>query len=186
MGNPLLPRFQVHAWSEEIGDHPLEHKTSIVRVVRKQRRLLSFVKQNGAGIQVGSPGLPERMIGFLGRIFDLAGGRLSSATFDQIAAAEKRVTDAVGELLPVDDALFERTRAVDWRAQPHLLDELGCSLLDPRLDAPYAADRAEALKLYLLLWVAVEVLDGNWKPPTSFMGDPVYRYVDLPPRAVES
>lgn len=179
--NAYIPRVQIHDWSEDIGSHPLEHKTAIVRVVRTQRKLLAFIKQNDGAISAGSKGLPSRMLGFVARLFDLAGGKLRSPTWDQIKAAQARVMAEVDGLLPPDASLPERVRAVEWRAQPHVLDELLTALFDERVPLDRRFEPAEALKLFLLMWVCVEVMDANWRPRSSFVGEPVYRYSDIAP-----
>jgi hypothetical protein len=181
--NAYIPRVQVHDWSEDIGSHPLEHKTAILRVVRTQRKLLAFVKQNSDSIAAGSQGLPGRLLGFVARLFDLSGGKLRSPTWDQIRAVQTRVMAEVDGLLPADGGVPERVRAVDWRAQPHVLDELLTALFDERVPLDRRFEPGEALKLFLLLWVCVEVMDQNWKPRGSFVGEPVYRYSDIPPLA---
>ena len=32
-------------------------------------------------------------------------------------------------------------------------------------------DPTQSALIYVLLWTAVEALDGNWSPPTGFTGD---------------
>ncbi|MFT4624381.1 MAG: hypothetical protein ACI8PZ_003040 [Myxococcota bacterium] len=179
--NAYIARVQVHDWSEDIGSHPVEHKTAIVRVVRTQRKLLAFVKQNSESIAAGSSGLPERLLGFVARLFDLAGGKLRAPSWDQVRAAQDRVTAELDALLPADGGVPERVRAVEWRAQPHVLDELLTALFDERVPLDRRFEPAEALKLFLLMWVCVEVMDSNWRPRSSFQGEPVYRYVDIAP-----
>ncbi len=179
--NPMIPRVTIHDWSEDIGAHPLEHRTAILRVVRSQRKLLAFVKQNSDQIEAGSAGLPGRMLGFIARLFDLAGGKLRSPTWDQIREAQDRVVGTVDQLVPPGADMAERVRAVLWRAQPHMLDELLASLFDERLEPEHRFPPQEAFKLFLLMWVCVEVMDANWRPRKSFQGDPVYQTVDIAP-----
>ena len=51
MHNPLIPRAQVHAWSEAIGADPATHQPAIQRLIREQRRLTRFVEENAAGMK---------------------------------------------------------------------------------------------------------------------------------------
>ena len=53
--------------------------------------------------------------------------------------------------------------------------------VDERVPLDRRFEPAEALKLFLLMWVCVEVMDANWRPRSSFVGEPVYRYSDIAP-----
>ena len=46
-------------------------------------------------------------------------------------------------------------------------------------------DPTELLKIYLLMWVATEVLDGNWRPAKAFAGESEYAYVHIEPKKPE-
>ena len=122
-------------------------------------------------------------------MFDMAGGRLKSASWGQIRDAEKRIAAVVPELMPVDDQFPERLRAVAWRAQPHILDEAIMSLFDRDDDdleeGEEPLDQVECVKLFFLVWVAVEVLDANWKPPKNFQGEADYTYKHIEPEKKE-
>jgi hypothetical protein len=177
----FLPRQQVRDWCEDIGQHPLEHKAAILRVVRSQRKLLALIKQNQDAVGMGSPRMPERLFGLICRLFDLAGGALREPRLDAIAEAQERVLATLPSLLPADSDLPSRVRAIPWRAQPHVLDELLTALFDARLGPEDRSEPAAALKLFLLLWTAIEVLDGSWKPGARTPLEPTYQWVDLPP-----
>ena len=170
--NPAIPRALVSQWSQDIGASPIRHKPAMLRIMRRQRNLLKWTIQNGRPIELGSSGLPERMLGLIARLFDLCGGRLKPATAPQIEQCQQRVMSSLDELLPADSEFPSRVRTLAWRAQPHILDEILDTLFHKSDDSETSFNPTEAFKLALLLWVCVEVLDENWQPPSSFRGEP--------------
>ena len=177
MSNPLIPRARVHAWSEEIGEDPTRHQSAIQRLVKEQRRLSKFVEENARSMETGvTGGVAVYLIGVVLRMFDLAGGRLRNVTWDDVRAAEKKVKGLVDRVLPLDDGFVARAREVP-RAQAHILDEALYALFErDQKDSEQALDRAEALKVYLLMWVATEALDPQWTPPRDFAGAETYTF----------
>lgn len=176
MSNPYLPRALVHTWSETIGNSPENHQAAIARLIRDQRRLAKFVEENAKSLQGATGQVAVYFIGVVLRMYDLAGGRLRNVTWEDIRSCESFVQGAVGSVLPEGDGLVARARAVP-RAQPHVLDEALYALFEraPEEGVP-PIDPTEALKLYLLLWVAVEALDRNWTPPKGFSGPTEYQF----------
>lgn len=181
MPNPYLPRQQVHEWSDAIGNDP--ENPALQRLLKQQRRLSRWIEENAENLSGPTAGVALYLVGVVARIFDLAGGRLKAATWEQVREAEKRVLAAVDELLPLDDSLPERARAISWRAQPHILDEALMALFErpKQLEEEQELDLGETLKVYLIMWVATEVLDQNWQPPKGFQGETEYRYVHIEP-----
>jgi hypothetical protein len=82
-------------------------------------------------------------------------------------------------ILPVDAGLPERARALS-RAQAHVLDEALYALFEraPAEGEP-PIEQNEALKIYLLMWVAAEALDANWTPPKDFAGEASYTFTPV-------
>lgn len=183
MPNPYLSRETVHAWSEDIGNHPEDHSAALTRLLRDQRRLVNFVKENQEDMGPATGGVATYLFGVVIRMFDLAGGRLKGATWAQVRAAQARVAEAAGQVLPLDDGFAERVRQVEWRAQPHVLDEALMALFEreDRGEEEVDLDPAEAAKVFFLLWVATEVLDTNWKPRRDFQGETTYVHVPIDP-----
>lgn len=182
MANASIPRATVHAWSEEIGDNAIAHQTALTRLLKEQRRLTRFIEENAANLQGASGGVTVYLIGVILRMFDMAGGRLKGATWAQLREASVRVQSVAGDLLPIDDGLGERFRAVSWRAQPHILDEAYMALFEAtRSEEEENLSQEEAFKILLLLWVVTEVLDGNWRPAPGFAGDTEYVYTHVEP-----
>ncbi len=181
MPNPLLPRAQVHEWSEHIGSNPDRHQSTITRLVRDQRRLSRFVEENAKGMASGlTGGVAVYLIGVVMRMFDLAGGRMRDVTWEQVRAAEAKVQALVPQVLPLGDGLVERLRAAPC-AQPHVLDEAIFALMERSSKAEETPlDETEAFKVYLLLWVATEALDANWTPPKGFTGESTYTFTPVP------
>jgi len=187
MPNAYIPRDQVHAWSEAMSDDVEAHQASLTRLLKEQRRLSKFIEENAQSMQPATSGVSQYMTGVVVRMFDLAGGRLRSATWAQVREAAAKVQGAIGELLPLDDGFAERARSVDWRAQPHILDEALMALFDRAQEEDEAElEMAECLKVYLMMWVATEVLDGNWKPSKNFEGESSYTYVHIEPKKPEA
>jgi hypothetical protein len=183
MPNPYIPRPLVHLWSESIGENAQEHQSTLQRLLRDQRRLTRFVEENSESMHRTTAGVAVYFFGVVARMFDLAGGRLRGATWEQVRAAEARIQGVIGDLLPLDDGLPDRLRKVEWRAQPHVLDEALMALLErKRRDNEAEVPREESLKIFFLVWVCVEVLDQNWSPPGSFEGQSAYEFypIELP------
>ncbi len=183
MPNAAIPRALVHEWSDRIGEDPATNQASLSRLLKEQRRLGRFVEENRESMDAATGGVTTYLVGVFARIYDLAGGRLKMATWEQVRDAEQRVAAAVPDLLPVDDGFPERVRQVTWRAQPHILDEALMALFD-RAKRDDEADLAgpEKAKIFFLLWVANEVLDANWKPASGFQGETSYTYVHIEPK----
>jgi len=163
----ILDRERVHAWSEAMGEEPAKHQAAIQRLLREQRRLSKFVEQNARSLTGVTGGVAVYLIGVVLRMFDLAGGRMRTISWDDIRDAERRVQPIALELLPFDEGFVARAKAVD-RAQPHVLDEALYALFERETkDGEAAMDPEECGKVYLLLWVAVEALNTGWTPPSA-------------------
>jgi len=188
MPNPIIPRDQVHAWSEAIGDQPENHQAALTRLLKDQRRLTRFIEENAENLEGVTAGVSVYLTGVIVRMFDLAGGRLRSATWAQIREAEAKVNATVPDLMPLDETLPERARNSN-RAQPHILDEALMALFER--DADEEEDEAqldplEAIKTYLMLSVVTEVLDSNWRPAKDFQGEDEYTYKHIEPKKREA
>lgn len=182
--NAFLPRDWVHARSEEIGETALSEQSALSRLLKDQRRLTRWLEENAGNLEPVSGGVAVYLFGVVARMFDLAGGRLRKATWEQVRSAEKRVGSAAGSLLPFDEGFQERVRTIEWRAQPHLLDEALMNLFDREAgDDEEDLAPTEAGKVFFLLWVAIEVLDQNWKPGSALelTEDGAYVHIDPPP-----
>jgi len=180
MGNPYLPRERVHAWSEGLSEQPEGHQAAITRLLKDQRRISRHVEENAAHLQGMTAGVAMYLVGVIVRMFDLAGGRLRKATWDDLRAAEQRVSGVVERLLPVDEGFVGRARDVP-RAQPHILDEALYALFVREEDGETEEqlDDLEAFKVYLMMWVATEALDANWTPPKDFEGPTDYVFTPV-------
>lgn len=179
MSQPMLPRESVHEWSDAIADHPDKHQAAIARLLRDQRRITRFVEQNASNMSGTAPSVAIYLIGVVARMFEIAGGQLRAATWDDVRAAEKSVNASAASLLPLDAGFLKRARAIQ-RSQPHVLDEaLYALFVRKHDDEEQTLDNVESFKVYLMMWVATEVLSKNWKPPASFEGSTDYRHAPV-------
>lgn len=184
--NPHIPRETVHAWSEMLAAHAAEHTAALQRLIREQRRLTRFIEENQKQMNPATTGVCIYMTGVIARMFDLAGGRLRTATWDDVRAAEQRVGRYVDQLLPVDGGVPQRLAAIADRAQAHIVDEAAMVLFESeRSEGEEPLDAVENFKVLLLSWVVTEVLDANWSPPRDFAGEAVYAYHRIEPRKAE-
>lgn len=180
--NPHIPRATVHAWSDLLADHATEHTTSLQRLIKDQRRLTRFIEENQKQMNPATTGVCIYMTGVIARMFEMAGGRLKTASWDDVRAAEARVKAHVGALLPLDDGFLGRLHAIADRAQAHIVDEAAMVLFESeREEGEEELDKVEALKVLLLSWVVTETLDANWTPPKGFEGEAAYAHVALKP-----
>ena len=192
MSNAFIPRSQVHAWSEAIGDDPQAHQAALNRLLKDQRRLTRFIEENAENLEGWSAGVATYLTGVIVRMFDLAGGRMRSATWAQIREAEARVNALIPEFMPLDETLPERAHT-GKRAQPHILDEALMALFhrftlerdEDEEPEPGELSPIEAVKTYLMLSVVTDVLDSNWRPPKGFEGETEYSYVHIEPKVEE-
>jgi hypothetical protein len=162
----ILDRDTVHAWSEAMGDDPAPHQAAIQRLLRDQRRLSKFVEENAKSLTGVTGGVAVYLIGVVLRMFDLAGGRMHTISWDDIRDAERIVQPRAVDLLPFDEGFVARAKAVE-RSQPNVLDEALYALFErDTKDGEAAMDPEECGKVYLLLWVAVEALARSWSPPS--------------------
>lgn len=181
--NPHIPRVTVHAWSDMLAEQAERHTTALQRLIKEQRRLTRFIEENQKQMHPATTGVCIYMTGVIARMFELAGGRLKSATWEDVRAAEQRVGAKVGALLPLDDGFLGRLHAVTDRAQAHIVDEAAMVLFESeREEGEEELDKVEALKVLLVSWVVTEVLDANWSPGKDFVGEAAYAHVAIAPK----
>lgn len=103
------------------------------------------------------------------RIFQQCGGKLGRVGAAEIDAATKRIREASAGLMPVDAGFPDRVRALEWRAQPHILDEALNALFEreERKDNEVDLDLNQAARVFLMLWAATEALEGVWAAPRA-------------------
>jgi hypothetical protein len=179
MSNPAILRPQVHRLSEECSADQEGFKSTATRLIKNQRRLSRFIEQSFAGLEL------EPQVGFVTaqvsvymlsvslRVFDKLGGRLRKVTTDDINAATARIQAVTDQVLPADDGLPARTRAIEWRAQPHLLDEILWALFERNSKKEEEVDLPSDISalVFMTLWVSIEALDANWTPPKGWSPD---------------
>lgn len=169
MPNHYIPRAAVRSFVDDIADHRDRHKSVITLLVRSQRRLAKYVDGSSRTIGVGKRHTAVYLLGVVLRVFDLAGGRIKTVPLPAVLEVEKRIGGYAKDLLPIDEELPTRLRGIEGRAQPHLLDEMVMDLVGHD-----DLDPIEMLKMFLLMWIVVEVVDAHWAPSKDFGGEETY------------
>jgi len=164
-----IPRDDVHTISESCAEQQQRFSSIATRLVKDQRRLSRFVKKEVPAIAGQEGQVALYLYAVVIRIFEAYGGRLSQARQVNIDAARERVRAHAAGLLPFDDDFPERVRAIEERAQPHILDEALHALFerDEVEDNEIDVDLDKAGLIFLILWAVTEALDDVWTPPKT-------------------
>ena len=176
MPNLAISRDEVHRLAEGCSDEGDAFQSTASRLIREQRRLSRFFEQNAEPMGPMAGQVALYMLSVSIRIFELIGGRLAKVNGTDLADASARVQAAVrsAELLPAGDDFAERAKSVGWRAQPHLLDEVLWALFErdeEKKEGEVDIEPDQSALVYIMLWVAIEALDRNWRPPASWGPD---------------
>ena len=92
-------------------------------MLKDQRRLSKFFEKNVGSLGGQSGEVALYMLAVIVRIYDQVPGRMRKVSGAVIDEASARVNGVTASLLPFDEGFPGRVRGVDWRAQPHILDE---------------------------------------------------------------
>lgn len=169
MSNPAISRERVHALAEACSEQAEDFQSTAARLLKHNRRLSRFFEQNVEPMGAMAAQVGLYMLSVSLRIFDQVGGRLDRVTGSELNIAAGRIDTIAAQVLPADDGFVARCKAIDWRAQPHLLDEIIWALFerDELNEGEVDIEPENAAMVYLMLWVAIEALDGNWKAPAE-------------------
>ncbi len=169
--NPAIPREQVHRLAEACSDEGEAFQPTASRLIKEQRRLSKYIESNVQHLGPMPAQVALYMLTVTLRIFEQTGGRMRKAGGRDLEAATARIQAVTDDLLPADQGFAERAKAVEWRAQPHILDEILWALYerddDEKKEGEVDLEPQESALVYLVLWLAVEALDANWKAPAS-------------------
>jgi hypothetical protein len=170
MSNPAILRPQVHRLAEACSSEGEAFQSTATRLIKQQRRLSRFFEQNFEPMGPMAGQVSMYMLSVSIRIFEQTGGQLRKVPGRDIDEATARIMAAADALLPADDGFAARARAVSWRAQPHLLDEVLWALFDrdEKQEAEVDLEPGISAMVYLMLWAAVEALDLSWTPPKGW------------------
>jgi hypothetical protein len=170
MANPAILRDQVHALAEACGDAGDAFQSTATRLIKDQRKLSRFFEQNMTDMGPMPAQVSLYMLSVVLRIFEQVGGRMKKINGRDLDTAKARVQEVVGDLIPADASLIERAKSIDWRAQPHILDEVLWALYerDDKEEGEVDLDLDASALVYIMLWTAVEALDANWSPPKGW------------------
>ncbi len=169
MPNPAIIRDDVHRLAEACSDSGADFQRVAARLLKGQRRLTRFFEQNVGALGGQSGEVALYMYAVILRILEQYGGRMRKVPGAAIHAASDRVNQAAADLVPFDADFPARVRAVDWRAQPHILDECLWALFerDEKEEGEVDVEHEQGALLFLLLWVATEALDDSWSSPDA-------------------
>ena len=167
MSNPAINREKVHGLAEACSDEGESFQPIATRLIKHQRRLSRFFEQNVSEMGPMASQVGLYMLSVSLRIFDQVGGRMGKVNGDDLKNATAKVQDAAAAIFPPDENFSDRAKAIEWRAQPHLLDEILWALFEreDKTDGEVDLEPDKAALVYLMLWAAVEALDANWKAP---------------------
>lgn len=170
--NPAIPRDEVHRLAEACSDAGDAFQSTASRLMKEQRRLSRYIEQNVEHLGPLPAQVALYMLTVCQRIFEQIGGRMSKASGRDLDAATARIQQVTDQLLPADEGFAERAKAIEWRAQPHILDEVLWALYerdeDEKKEGEVDVEHRDSALIYLVLWVAVEALDANWRPPKGY------------------
>jgi hypothetical protein len=169
MSNFAIPRDQVHTLAEACSEDGEAFQSTAARLLKDNRRLSRFFEENVGPMGPMAAQVGLYMLSVSLRIFDQVGGRLDRVTGTELNAAAGRIEEISGGIMPADDGFVDRCKAVEWRAQPHLLDEILWALFEreERNDGEVDMEPEKSAMVYLMLWVAIEALNANWQAPAA-------------------
>ena len=167
MPNPAIDRDRVHSLAEACSDDGEGFQSTASRLIKRQRKLSRFFEQNVGPMGPMAAQVGLYMLSVSLRIFEQIGGRLDKVNGADLNAATAKIQGVAESLLPGDDGFVARAKAVEWRAQPHLLDEILWALFErgDKNEGEVDLEPEKAALVYLMLWAAVEGLDANWRAP---------------------
>lgn len=167
MPNPAIPREDVHRIAESCSAAGEAFRATAARIARDQRPLVNFLKANFAQLNPHSAEATLYMLTVSLRVFMEYGGRLNKVNASSAQAAAARISREIDRILPFDGGLPARVRQLEWRAQPHLLDEILWALYEKeeKAEDEIALPADQSGLVFLLLWACVEAIDEAWIAP---------------------
>ena len=169
MSNPAISRDEVHSLAEACAESADTFRSTAQRLLKNQKSLTNFMQKNMVHLAPETREVVLYMYAVSLRIFEQKGGRMKKVSGNEINAASAKVNEALAALTPFNKDFPKRLRGVDWRAQEHLLDECLWALFEKeeKEEGEVDVEPNQAGLMFLLLWVAVETLDGNWTAPQA-------------------
>jgi len=169
MSNPAIDRDRVHSLAEACSDDGDSFQSTASRLIKNQRKLSRFFEQNVGPMGPMATQVGLYMLSVSLRIFEQVGGRLDKVNGSDLTEATTKVQAKADSLLPADDGFVGRAKAIEGRAQPHLLDEILWALFEreDKNEGEVDLEPDKAALVYLMLWAAVESLDANWRAPEA-------------------
>jgi hypothetical protein len=165
MTTTIIPREDVHRYSEECSDMGEAFQSIALRLSAEQKRLMKYLEAQFTSFDPLAGQVAMYMATVCVRVFEEAGNRIKKVNSDDIRSAERMVRSNVSKLLPAGDGFAERAKALN-RVQPHLMDEIIWALFErdeeEMKDTEAMLNDNQSVQIYMLLWVAVEALNSKW------------------------
>ena len=166
----IIPRDIVHSHSEACADMGEMFQPIAMRLSKEQRRLMKYLEEQFASFDPLAGQIAMYMASVCIRVFEETGTQLRKVTTQDIRNAEAKIKPFIATILPAGDGFSDRAKEAD-RGQPHLLDEVLWALFDRAEEEQKEEEQKEEMPLnpkqsaqiYLMLWVAVEALNGKWR-----------------------
>ena len=161
----VLSREVVHHHSEACSEMGDAFQSIAMRLSKEQKRLLKYLEEQFQKFDPLAGQIAMYMATVCVRVFEETGSRLKKVNSDDIRKAEKYVGQHISTLLPADDGFSARAKELE-RSQPHLMDEILWALYDrdeeEKIEDEAMLNPKQSAQIYILLWVAVEALNGKW------------------------
>ncbi len=170
MSNPAIPRKQVHELAEACSEAGSDFQPIATRLLKSQRRLTRFIEHNAEPLGPRPAEVAVYMTSVCLRVFEQVGGQMRKVSGRDLDLGARRIQQVVPSIMPPDLQLPQRVRKVEWRAQPHLLDEILWALFEKEEteEGEVRVEPPDATMIFLAMWTVVEALDRNWRPPPGY------------------
>ena len=162
----IIPRDIVHQHSEACADMGEQFQAIAMRLGKQQKRLMKYLEEQFSSFDPLAGQIAMYMASVCMRVFEQTGSDLRKVTTQDIRDAEAKIKPSISKILPAGDGFSTRAKEQD-RGQPHLMDEVLWALFD-RAEEEGKEDEMplnpkQSAQIYIMLWVAVEALNGRWR-----------------------
>lgn len=165
---PIIPRDHVHSLSEACAADINYFQGVAKRLLDSQPRLVRFFRDNMSKMPGNSGEVSLYLLAVILQIYTKT-GKIKKVTEQDVQAATVRIVASCKGFLPADADFPVKVRGIDWRAQPHILDEALYALFErtERKDVEVDIPLDQSGLMFMMLWAATEALNHAWVADTS-------------------